>query len=123
MNQMKERINVNRTLVFVKAPVPGQVKTRLCPPLSADQATTLYRAFVRDTLRTVRKVAVTQARILYRPAKGFPDLTWLGSGYSNRLCVQRGSDLGMRLRRAFHEAFRAGARKVLAIGSDTPHLD
>ncbi|MGH7151949.1 MAG: TIGR04282 family arsenosugar biosynthesis glycosyltransferase, partial [Planctomycetota bacterium] len=39
-----------RLAVFAKAPVPGRVKTRLCPPLSPGQAADLYAAFLADTL-------------------------------------------------------------------------
>ncbi|GAB4222714.1 MAG: TIGR04282 family arsenosugar biosynthesis glycosyltransferase [Gammaproteobacteria bacterium] len=40
-------------VVFSKAPVPGQVKTRLCPPLNAQQAALLYEAMIQHTLTTV----------------------------------------------------------------------
>ncbi|HKB15178.1 MAG TPA: glycosyltransferase, partial [Planctomycetota bacterium] len=36
--------------VFAKAPEPGKVKTRLCPPLSPEGAASLYRALLGDTL-------------------------------------------------------------------------
>ena len=34
-------------VIMAKAPCPGQVKTRLCPPLTPWQAATLSRAFLR----------------------------------------------------------------------------
>ena len=39
-----------RLIVFAKAPRLGKVKTRLCPPLSAEQALGFHRALVEDTL-------------------------------------------------------------------------
>ncbi|HZB50595.1 MAG TPA: glycosyltransferase, partial [Mycobacteriales bacterium] len=37
-------------LVLAKAPVPGRVKTRLCPPCTPDQAAALAAAALADTL-------------------------------------------------------------------------
>ena len=37
-------------IVFAKAPEPGRVKTRLCPPLTPEEAAALYEAFLRDAL-------------------------------------------------------------------------
>lgn len=41
-------------LVVAKAPVPGAVKTRLCPPATAAQAARIAAAALRDTLDAVR---------------------------------------------------------------------
>jgi rSAM/selenodomain-associated transferase 1 len=111
-----------RIAVFVKAPVPGKVKTRLCPPLSAEQAAALYAAFVADTLDVVRGVAGARAAVCYDGAEGFADLRWLPDDPGLPLFAQRGADLGARLKACFAELFSAGAGKAVAIGSDTPHL-
>jgi glycosyltransferase A (GT-A) superfamily protein (DUF2064 family) len=37
-------------VIFAKAPIPGEVKTRLCPPLTPDEAATLHGSFVLDML-------------------------------------------------------------------------
>jgi hypothetical protein len=37
-------------VIFAKAPIPGQVKTRLTPTLTEDEAATLHGSFVLDTL-------------------------------------------------------------------------
>ena len=112
----------NRIAVFVKAPVPGQVKTRLCPPLSAAQAATLYAAFVADTLKTARSVAGASAAVCYAAAGGFPDLGWLQDEPAPPFFLQRGAGLGQKLQACFGDVFAAGGRKAVAIGSDTPHL-
>ncbi|MBI5104514.1 MAG: glycosyltransferase, partial [Solirubrobacterales bacterium] len=36
--------------VIAKAPAPGRVKTRLCPPCTPEQAAALAEAALRDTL-------------------------------------------------------------------------
>ena len=37
-------------LVMAKAPVPGRVKTRLCPPCTPDEAAAIAAAAIADTL-------------------------------------------------------------------------
>src|SRR5262247_3999465 len=49
-------------VIFAKAPIPGQVKTRLCPPLTHDEAATLHGSFVLDTLERT-KVAVIKLKV------------------------------------------------------------
>src|SRR2546428_613388 len=39
---------------MAKAPRPGTVKTRLCPPLLATEAAALYRCFLLDKIAAVR---------------------------------------------------------------------
>ena len=47
--------------------MPGQTKTRLCPPLSAEQAALLYECFLRDTLDVARAVPGITRHIAYLP--------------------------------------------------------
>ena len=56
---------------FAKAPRPGQVKTRLCPPLTPAEAAGIYAGFLRDLL-----VPVAGARTLVYgwPADGLEEM-------------------------------------------------
>lgn len=109
---------MNTIVIFAKAPVPGKVKTRLCPPLTHRQAAELYRAFARDTIELARRVPDSRSIVTYEPLGG-PPLDWLGEVPS---FIQEGADLGARIEQAFTRAFSAGASKALVIGTDTPHL-
>src|SRR5262249_3936520 len=44
---------VSHVLVMAKAPVPGRVKTRLCPPCTPTEAAALAEAALADTLDAV----------------------------------------------------------------------
>lgn len=44
-------------VIFAKAPIPGEVKTRLCPPLTPDEAATLHGTFVLDVLEQTKLAA------------------------------------------------------------------
>lgn len=113
---------MNTLVVFVKAPVPGRVKTRLRPPLSFAQAARLYRAFVKDTLASAAKVPGTGVKVAYAPSDDHPALDWIDSRARPGFFLQQGADLGRRLENAFAKCFSAGADKTVIIGSDTPHL-
>jgi rSAM/selenodomain-associated transferase 1 len=112
---------VNAIVLFVKAPVPGRVKTRLCPPLSHEQAATLYRAFARDAVAAARGCGVAALSVAYAPHPSMPDLSWLDDAPA--WFKQARGALGKRLSAAFDRAFRAGASKVVIIGSDCPELE
>ena len=56
-----------KILIAAKAPVPGQVKTRLSPPLSAGLAARMAGAFLADVLTAARAVD-PGAGFLCRPA-------------------------------------------------------
>ena len=56
--------------VAAKAPQPGTVKTRLHSRLSADEATELYRCFLKDTLLLMYSVPKTERVISYTPKGG-----------------------------------------------------
>ena len=105
--------------VFMKAPVPGKCKTRLCPPLTDSEAASLYEAFCQDVLAIARKTA-KEVRIIYDPSPDFPTPHW--TTMNHRFFLQNGNDLGERLQNAFNSFFSAGYSRVIMIGSDAPTL-
>jgi rSAM/selenodomain-associated transferase 1 len=120
---MKPATAANAIMIFAKSPIPGRVKTRLCPPLRPEEAVELYKSFVKDTIHTAQAVKNSVTTILYDPSTQFPGIDWLGPGFPESFISQKGRDLGDKLSTAFLEAFARGAERVLAIGSDLPHLE
>ena len=107
-------------LVVAKKPIPGQTKTRLCPPLTYSQAADLYSCFLRDTLDTMREVSAVKRMIGYMPddAQDFfcqlaPDM---------ELICQRGDSLGERLDGLFNAVLNNGFRQAVVMDSDSPTL-
>src|SRR6266436_7022094 len=47
--------------VMTKAPQAGQVKTRLVPPLTPDEAAEVNKSFLRDTTSTISSAAKTNS--------------------------------------------------------------
>ena len=114
-------------VIFAKAPIPGQVKTRLCPPLTPDEAATLHGTFVLDALERSRG-AVKQFRVSVdrfvacSPSTDHAFFKVLEARHGVHLLPQIGDDLGARMSHAFQHAFTLGYRYALLTGTDLPLL-
>jgi rSAM/selenodomain-associated transferase 1 len=120
-----------RILIFAKAPIPGQVKTRLIPALGAMGAARLARRLLQHTLEQALAAGLGPVELCASPAVTHPD--W--AGLAPPLAKQKGAwaasgletsdqgrgDLGARLARAARRHLDAGQR-VLLIGTDCPAL-
>lgn len=115
------RIGADSLLIFVKAPIPGLVKTRLQPELTPEQAALFYRAMVEDILFAHSGQRSYDVTIYYSPEEACRNIVdWLGSGWSYR--CQQGASLGDRMYNAFVDSFKAGYEKMVIIGTDCPQL-
>jgi len=108
-------------IVFAKNPIPNQVKTRLVPPLSPEQAATLYTAFLTDWCKTLAELRDVDLVIAYTPEEAHPDLQAL-IGDNAIYIPQTGAGLGARLTSATQWAAEHGWTKILLVGSDSPTL-
>jgi rSAM/selenodomain-associated transferase 1 len=107
-------------VIMAKMPQVGEVKTRLCPPLTPEEATELYRCFLIDKIAQVRALKAAHPVIAYTPAAGRSLFEALAPGFM--LLLQQGAELGARLANCFVHLLAAGYTGVLAIDSDTPTL-
>ena len=108
-------------IVFAKNPIPNEVKTRLIPPLSPEQAATLYAAFLTDWCEILAELSDVDLVIAYTPAEAQLDLQAL-IGDDAIYIPQVGTDLGERLTSATQWAAEHGWTKILLVGSDSPTL-
>ena len=108
-------------IVFAKNPVPNQVKTRLVPTLSPEQAATLYTAFLTDGCETLAKLLDVDIIVAYTPTAARSDLQAL-IGNDAIYIPQIGVDLGERLASATQWAAEHKYTKILLVGSDSPTL-
>jgi rSAM/selenodomain-associated transferase 1 len=110
-------------LVFVRAPEPGRVKTRLAAAVGPEAALRVYRRLAEHTLREAAALAGegVQVRVHHTPADaGDAVRAWLGAGPV--YLPQAEGDLGMRMEDAFARAFAAGMERVVIVGSDLPDV-
>jgi glycosyltransferase A (GT-A) superfamily protein (DUF2064 family) len=98
-------------LVIAKAPVPGRVKTRLCPPCTPHQAARVAEAALRDTLDA--GAAFPRRTLVLSGDWPVPE------GWST--VAQRGHGLGQRLAAAYEDTARPGVGSLL-VGMDTPQV-
>jgi uncharacterized protein len=107
--------------IMAKAPQSGQVKTRLCPPLSYREAAELYRCFLLDKIAQVNTLQRAAPVVSYSPDDSRPLFEDLTPPHF-MLIPQHGDDLGARLLFTFDRLFRQGFTQVIVIDSDTPTL-
>ena len=106
---------------MAKAPIAGEVKTRLVPPFTQEQAADLYRALLLDQLEHLSELTVADLYLVYTPEDSAPLMKQLAP--PNFHCLaQRGDDLGERMNFAFSDLWERGHRRVVLIGSDLPAL-
>ena len=104
---------------MAKAPRPGKVKTRLCPPLTLEQSAALNICFLKDTAQNLSEIESSAGLICYTPAGDeslFEGL--LPTTFS--LILQRGDSFGERLLFAARDILACGFASVCLIDSDSP---
>ncbi len=104
-------------LVFTRAPVPGQTKTRLIPLLGAEGAAEFHQTVLHSTLVKAKASYFRTVEIWCTLGNGHPFLTQCGLDYSCAIKIQQGHDLGKRMYRATDTALAKNAF-VAVIGSD-----
>ena len=112
--------------VFVKAPVPGRVKTRLARTLGAEAAASTYRALAERTLATAaaaRRAGVVGAIELWLDPESDPAaiVPWRDR-FGVTIETQAGDDLGARMRNALRSSTTRGVPALL-VGTDVPGYD
>lgn len=121
MKRARRRVIV----VFAKQPRPGFVKTRMCPPLSPEQAAELCAEMLADVLAATASFAcelgLSPVLAVDPPAAG-AELARIAPTQF-RVLPQRGSGLAERMSWAVREAAAGGAERILLRGSDSPALD
>ena len=114
-------------VIFAKAPIPGEVKTRLCPPLTPDEAATLHGSFVLDMLER-SKTAVAKLKLPFdrylacMPSSTLVFFKIMEERQSVKLIDQIGNDLGARMQHTFETMFGKGYERVFIVGTDVPSL-
>jgi rSAM/selenodomain-associated transferase 1 len=104
-------------VVFAREPLPGRVKTRLAAAIGEGAAASVYAALLE---RTVAVAAGTDFDLVVSYAEA-PSPAWTAD-LTQRWEVQRGGDLGERMRDAFDRRFGEGRECVVVVGSDCPPL-
>jgi hypothetical protein len=108
-------------LVFVKAPVPGAVKSRLARVVGAEKAAELYRQWIGQVLTALQPLRLV-ARVVGYYAGGSADRFAPWRHLADEWWPQPEGDLGERLDFGFRIANGHG-QPVIAVGTDCLELD
>ena len=106
-----------RIAVFAKAPVPGEVKTRLVGALGAVGAARLHKELVAQALATSLQARPSRLELWCAPDASHPFFLDCAARFGCALRAQQGDDLGERMAHAF-----AASAPLVLIGSDCPAL-
>jgi hypothetical protein len=107
--------------LFAKAPVPGAVKTRLAPELTAEGAAAFYEAMLLDVLDQYADARDCELALWFTPDES-RDWFEKHSPQRFRLLQQRGADLAERMRALFQFHASEGFERIVLRGTDSPTL-
>ncbi len=110
--------------IFTRYPEPGLTKTRLIGALGVDGAAALQKELTEKTVQKFDQLVKTSTvePVIYFEGGDLASMqNWLGH---ERLYKPQGhGNLGEKLKKAFGDAFSAGAQRVVTIGCDCPDLN
>lgn len=116
-----------RILLFCKAPVVGEVKTRLIPALGAEGACELHTRLLQHITATLAEAMLCPSQFWVSPDAEHEFFNRYKANQQVTLRTQQGDDLGQRMLFAAEAALSGSAagsgeeaEYVLLIGSDCP---
>jgi uncharacterized protein len=114
-------MNTSALIIMAKQPQVGSTKTRLCPPLTLEEAAGLYEALLRDTIACSSRLAAIDLAIAITPPEAgayFERISPLGTHLVPVIC----QDIGDCLNQVLNQLLERGYRKVIALNGDGPSL-
>lgn len=118
---MTSNLTNGRIIVFAKAPIPGEVKTRLLSSMDVESATTLHQKLVLHTLDIAVGSKAGSVELWCSPSKEHPFFLRCAEKFQVDLYQQIEGDLGRRMAHAFNEILKR-VPMALLIGTDCPSL-
>lgn len=108
-------------LVFAKAPIAGEVNTRLIPDIGIDAATQLQVELINSRLESLQNNKLCKVELWCSPDSDHAFFQKCQKKYGVTLFTQQGDDLGIRMSLAIKKSLQRFKRVVL-IGTDAPSL-
>lgn len=118
---MSMKFPLAQIMVFAKAPIPGQVKTRLIPCLGAQGAASLYEKLARRIIKNANRAGLCPVKLWCSPSPEHVFFEDCRRQFNVELLGQRGQNLGERMAYAFEETLKNSPYAVI-IGTDCPTL-
>src|SRR5687768_2289113 len=105
-------------LIFARHPETGKVKTRLAATMGNEAALRIYTKLLQHTVSITNDLPVDKF-VFYAEQLMQEDL-WDTTHYFKE--IQKGNDLGERMKQAFDNIFQKGYQMAVVIGTDCPGL-
>ncbi len=124
MDDAQNKYAVCGIAVMAKASIPGRTKTRLCPPLTPEEAATLNTAFLADTAENL-EAASASANVAPSMAFGPPDgRSFFEAEMPSSVALHEiwHPDFGICLKEALQVQFAQGYGAACVLNSDSPTL-
>jgi uncharacterized protein len=112
-------IRANALAVMAKAPLAGQVKTRLLSFFTAEEAAELSRSLLMDQLSHLQALDTADFYLAFAPDDAQLLMEKLAPPCFH-LFPQQGDDLGARMAAVFERLFQMGHKNIVLIGGDLP---
>ncbi len=109
-------------IIFAKAPIEGYVKTRLCPPLTPDEAASLHGSLVLDVLDRCQSLKGIDRILAGAPTREHPFFGAMHTRFKIPVWDQVGDDLGARMAHAFQSALGSSYQSAIIMGTDIPGI-
>lgn len=109
-------------IVFARAPVPGQAKTRLIPALGPLGAAALAQRMLEHAVSAACDAALGRVEVCVTPDASHPTFDALRGRHRFDFATQGAGDIGVRMDRALTRAL-ARSRAAMLIGTDLPAID
>lgn len=103
-------------IIFVKNIKLGKVKTRLAKTVGNQGAFNVYQELVKVTEKATKNI---HADIQIYFSESIDETKWLGVPKT----IQKGENLGERMKDAFINGFENGYERIVLIGSDLPDIN
>ena len=107
--------------VFAKAPVAGQVKSRLCPPLDSTQAAQIADILLQRVCAELAASWPGKTCLAITPDDSHPSFQTLLRQYDFATILQDGDDLGERMWNAIEQGLQTSSMAAV-VGADIPEI-
>lgn len=106
-------------ILFAKAPVEGEVKTRLMPQLTRQQATRVAEVLLEETIKLARDAWQGKVVLAVWPSVNHPFILQMCEKYKIDYMQQTKGDLGEKM----YHAMQAQSYPCAIMGCDVPHCE
>ena len=108
-------------ILFARSVRPGRVKTRLTPPLDADQAASVYQRLLATTVARVLQMPFAARVLAVYPDEHCSEMSAAFPEFDLAIPQGRG-DLGRKMWKTIADVHERYSRALIAIGADAPDL-